>query len=164
MSIAPHHKELAKHLRSLTDSATVSAYRDDNGMRAIDVGTFETQGKFLYSTFGVCDKTLSIPSGCFEFAAFGTLPWLPNAIVSSVYWLEGRSFESWPLVCEDVVRPNAQSTYRHMAYSPSTMSHVLSSGQTIQWLLGLPITDNEISITHDQLLSCIGDTYPKWLL
>ena len=68
---------------------------------------------------------LQLPTGNFELAAYGTNKWLPNAVVSSIYWLRERACSDWPLICEDVVKDNAKSSYRYMAYVPSpfTLQH-----------------------------------------
>ena len=104
-----HHKEIAKFLAEKTDGQpSVHEYRDDNGRRPLPVGCFG----LLYSTIGACDTPQNIPSGCFEFVAFGKSKWLPNAVVSSIYWLKGRTISEWPVVCEDAVKQNVKSKYR----------------------------------------------------
>ncbi|RTR34698.1 hypothetical protein [Shewanella atlantica] len=156
-----HHKEIANFLRENTEGApSVSAYRDNNNSRPIPIGQF---GKDFFSTIGAFDMGLRLPSGNFEFAAVGTNQWLPNSVASSIYWLGGRECSEWPLVCEDVVKHNARSTYRHIAYVPSIFSLKLSTGQVINWLLGVPITDNEIGISEKEALERAQQKYPRWL-
>lgn len=156
-----HHKEIAKFLNDqIAGQPKVHEYRDDYDHRPIPVGCF---GGSFFSSIGVCDTNQDIPNGCYEFAASGKLEWLPNAIVSSIYWLKGRSFTQWPLVCEDVVKQNAKSTYRHMAYIPSPFKLGLSSGQSVQWLLGVPVTDSEIGLSSNAIEQKAKDLYPEWL-
>lgn len=156
-----HHKEIAKFLAEQIDGQpSVHEYRDDNGNRPLPVGCF---GGRFYSTIGSCDTPQNIPPGCFEFAAFGKNQWLPNAIVSSIYWLKGRAIPEWPLVCEDAVKQNVKSKYRHMAFVPSPLKLPLSTGQSIQWLLGVPITDSEVGASKETIEQKVKDLYPGWL-
>ena len=156
-----HHKELANFLKENFDgNPSVAAYRDNNGNRPIPIGQF---GGDFFSTIGVCDMGLSLPAGSFEFAGSGSNEWLPNALASSIYWLTERACDKWPLVCEDVVKDNAKSTYRHMAYVPSPFAFKLSTGQMVKWLLGVTITDTEISISEQAVLEKAQKTYPGWL-
>ncbi|RCU42876.1 hypothetical protein DU002_19165 [Corallincola holothuriorum] len=158
-----HHKEIAQYLRSKFEGVpSVAAYRDENDANPIPIGRFESSTAF-YSTIGCSDKTLSLPSAGFEFAASGELDWLPNAIASSLYWLKGRECSEWPLVCEDVVRCNARSSYRHMAYVPSQHSFSVSTGQTVRWLLGVPISDQEIALSRQAVEEMARKVYPNWL-
>lgn len=145
-----HHKELANFLReTIKGDPSVSVYRDNNDSRPIPIGQF---GKEFFSTIGAFDMELQLPQGNYEFAAIGKNQWLPNAVASSIYWLNERECNDWPLVCEDTVKDNAKSTFRHMAYVPSPFSLKLSNGQIIQWLLGVPVTDNDIGITEQAVL------------
>lgn len=147
MIVPAHYKELARYMRDFFgEPSSIAAYRDNNGKRRIDIGAFGASPKRFYSTIGVCDQKLGIPAGRFELAATGDHEWLPNALASSLYWLRDRTIESWPMVCEDTVRHNAKSTYRHMVFVPSVHSFPISSGDPVQWLLGIPIKDSEISI------------------
>ena len=156
-----HHKEIAVLLRDrVSDDARVTAYRNNQGKNPIPIGQF---GKHFFSTIGVSDKALPIPAGSFEFAAIGKASWLPNAIASSIYWLRDRECDDWPLVCEDVVRHNAKSTYRHMAFVPSDYCHRLSNGSEVRWLLGIPLSDAEIGISKDSLNGKAKKQYPGWL-
>ncbi|WP_444910223.1 hypothetical protein [Microbulbifer sp. TRSA005] len=156
-----HHKEIAVFLKErLQGSASVTAFRDNHGSRPIPIGQF---GGSFFSTIGAFDMQLKLPNGNFELAASGTPEWLPNAVASSIYWLTGRECSEWPLVCEDVVRDNTRSTYRHMAYVPSIFGLTVSSGQTIQWLLGVPLVDRDIGITASQVLERAQKLYPDWL-
>jgi hypothetical protein len=156
-----HHKELANFLKENFDgNPSVAAYRDNNGNRPVPIGQF---GGNFFSTIGVCDMGLSLPAGSFEFAASGSNEWLPNSLASSIYWLTERACDEWPLVCEDVVKDNAKSTYRHMAYVPSPFAFKLSTGQMVKWLLGVPITDTEISISEQAVLEKAKKAYPGWL-
>jgi hypothetical protein len=66
------------------------------------------------------------------------------------------------LVCEDAVKRNAKSTYRHMAFVPSDYKLKVSTGQHIQWLLGIPITDYDISISFEECLERAKSIYPDW--
>ena len=156
-----HHKEIARFLKEqISGQPKIHEYRDDNGHRPVDVGCF---GGSFFSTIGACDTTQNIPSGCFEFAASGNSKWLPNAIVSSIYWLKSRTFSQWPLVCEDAVKQNVKSKYRHMAYIPSPFTLALSSGQNLQWLLGVPVTDLEINLSAGAVEQKARKLYPQWL-
>jgi len=164
MAIPEHHKELARFLKGrFQGSPIVTAYHDDSGTRTVPIGAFESGSSTFYSTIGVCDRTLRLPVGSCEFAVLGSLPWLPNAIASSLFWLEERSAESWPLVCEDTVRPNAKSTYRHMAYAPSSFAYTLTAGREVRWLLGIPITDTDISLGESEFRQRAQALYPSWL-
>ncbi|WMS86583.1 hypothetical protein [Pleionea litopenaei] len=156
-----HHKELANFLKENTEgNPSVTAYRDNNGNRPIPIGQF---GGDFFSTIGAFDMGLSLPEGNFEFAVSGTNEWLPNSLASSIYWLTERTCDEWPLVCEDVVKVNAKSTYRHMAYVPSPFTFKLSTGQMVKWLLGMPITDTEISFSEQAVLDKARKTYSGWL-
>lgn len=158
-----HHKEVARFLRERNPGgATVTAYRDSSGRCPVPIGRFGGPKRLFFSTIGAFDKPKAIPVGEYEFAACGSLPWLPNAVASSIYWLKGREYTEWPLVCEDVVRDNARSTYRHMAYMPSPFRLSLSTGQQIQWLLGAPITDREICLSLDEVKAKVQGIYPEW--
>jgi hypothetical protein len=164
-SVPKHHKEVAAFLLERRGGeGSVIAYRDNSGKRPIAIGSYGSTKALLHSTIGACDLKLKLPAGHYEFAAFGRHEWLPNALASSIYWLRDREVSEWPLVCEDVVRHNVKSPYRHMAYAPSTRSLELSNGKCVQWLLGVPITDTEISITLDEALERITWAYPGWLL
>jgi len=156
-----HHKEIAKFLKDKADgNASVAAYRDNNGERPIPIGQF---GKTFYSTIGAFDMSLQLPAGSFEFAASGPQAWLANAVASSIYWLSERTCTAWPLVCEDVVKHNIESTYRHMIYVPSRFGFSISTGQKVHWLLGVPITDDELQITAEEALSRSKKIHPAWL-
>ncbi|TNC81292.1 MAG: hypothetical protein C9356_09300 [Oleiphilus sp.] len=156
-----HHKEIAKFLAEKTEgNPSVHEYRDNDGNRPVPVGCF---GGSLYSTIGACDTSYNVPNGCFEFAAFGKSKWLPNAIVTSIYWLKDRTFSNWPVVCEDAVKQNAKSKSRHMAFCPSPFKLVVSTGQNVQWLLGVPIPDAEIGSAVEQIEQKAKELYPRWL-
>lgn len=158
--IPNHHKELATFLRKhSTSDFSVNEYIDNNGNRPIPI----SQSRHFFSTIGVCDMILSLPEGNFEFAATGSNLWLPNALVSSIYSLTKHNFIEWPLVCEDAVKVNAVSTYRHMAYVPSDFSLKLSTGQVVKWLMGVPVTDNNITISRQEALEKAQEKYPEWL-
>ena len=164
MAPPAHHKEVANFLREkINGDVKVTAYRDNNDANPIPIGEFGSGNNRLYSTIGAFDMHLNLPTGNFEFASYGELEWLPNVIASSIYWLTERSLNEWPLVCEDVVKNNAKSTYRHMAYIPSTFTLHISTGQKVHWLLGVPITDNEINISTSELLEKAQSIYPEWL-
>src|SRR5690606_20518774 len=144
MSPPATHKRLAGHLRDRVGAdASVVVYRDDYGKRPVVVGTFGADARRLHSTIGIFEETLPVPPGTYELAAFGSDAWLPNALASSIYWLKGRETEAWPLVCENVVRQNARSRFRHMAYAPSRYAHELAPGVVVRWLLGVPISDKD---------------------
>lgn len=165
VTVPAHHKEFVTHLRALVpDHFRATSYRDDYGKRPVMIGEFGPASHRLYSTIGVCDQTLRIPPGRFELATIGKLSWLPNALVSSVYWLKDRSVDEWPMVCEDVVRCNSRSTYRHMAYVPSGHSHGVSSGAPVSWLLGLPISDADIGISFIEASERVAAVFPAWLV
>ena len=158
------HKEVARFLKErIGGVAKVSVFRDANEKRPIPIGQFGSGSGIFYSTIGSFDSPKTLPEGNFEFAAVGSLPWLPNAVASSIYWLSERSCDDWPLVCEDVVRDNAGSIYRHMAYVPSPAVLVLSDGRSIRWLLGVPITDRQIGIARDETFEAAQRCHPDWL-
>ena len=160
-----HHKEVARYLRDVMPGETqVIVYGDNADKCPIPIGRFAAPKSPFYSTIGAFDTPKGIPAGDYEFAACGTQEWLPNAIASSVYWLKGRQIEEWPLVCEDAVRHNTRSPYRHMAYIPSPFKLALSTGQLVQWLLGVPIEDKEICLTFDDVTENVMRQYPEWLL
>jgi hypothetical protein len=162
--VPAHHKEIARHLQERFVGRTeICVYRDDDGKRPVPIAQCGAKNERFYSTIGLCDTGLGIPPGQFEFATLGKLPWLPNALVSSVYWLRDRQVTEWPLVCEDVVRINYKSKYRHMAYIPSSYSFLVSSGAHVQWLLGVPITDSEIDLDMITAKSKVDAVYPEWL-
>lgn len=164
MKPAEHHKEMVSHLRTrAAGHFSAAVYRDDHGHRPVMVAEFGPERSRLYSTVGVCDRRLALPSGRYEFAACGQASWLPNALVSSVYWLSERSVENWPLVCEDVVRHNARSPYRHMAYVPSRARVEVSGGAPIALLLGVPIKDKEITLTLEDATERTMALFPSWL-
>ncbi|WP_417551524.1 hypothetical protein [Marinomonas fungiae] len=156
-----HHKELASFLKDNTEgNPSVTAYRDNNGHRPIPVGQF---GRDFFSTIGAFDMGLFLPAGNFEFAASGPNSWLPNSLASSIYWLAQRNCDAWPLICENVVKDNAKSTYKHMAYVPSPFGLKLSTGQVVNWLLGIPVTDSDINISEQAVLERAQVKYPEWL-
>ncbi|MEM9283753.1 MAG: hypothetical protein AAGA96_18175 [Verrucomicrobiota bacterium] len=158
------HKEVAKYLKGqIGGDVAVSAFRDSNGNRPIPIGQFGSGSDVFYSTIGAFDSPKSLPAGDFEFAAIGSLSWLPDAIASSIYWLSERSCEAWPLVCEDVVRDNVRSNYRHMAFMPSPATFDLSDGRSIRWLLGVPVTDRQIGIEENEVFREAQSHYPAWL-
>ncbi|WP_447894966.1 hypothetical protein [Vreelandella sp. GE22] len=156
-----HHKEIAKFLREkLEGNASVAAYRDNNGERPIPIGQFDES---FYSTIGAFDMSLPLPAGSFEFAAFGSQAWLANSIASSIYWLSERICTEWPLVCEDVVKHNAESKFRHMVYVPSRFGLRISTGQEVNWLLGVPISDDELQISSEKAFRRAKEIHPEWL-
>lgn len=156
-----HHKEIAQFLAEQTEgNPSVHEYKDNDGRRPINVGCF---GGTLFSTIGVSDISHNLPSARFEFAAFGNSDWLPNSLVTSIYWLKERSISNWPLVCEDAVKQNVKSKYRHMAFVPSSYKLALSTGQNVQWLLGVSIPDSEIDSTFKQIEQKAKELYPRWL-
>ena len=166
MTLAPpeHHKEIARFLgRKVDGDAKVTVYRDNRSANPVPIGEFGTGKTKLFSTIGAFDMPLKLPAGNYEFAAYGSLDWLPNAIASSIYWLRERAFSEWPLVCEDAVKQNVKSTYRHMAYVPSVFSLQISTGQEVRWLLGVPITEKELSTPAAKLLEKAESVYPEWL-
>lgn len=159
------HKEIALHLKEHFDGEpNVSAYRDQNGHNPVPIGTFGKKSNPFYSTIGAFEVIKDIPPGNFEFAATGKLQWLPHALASCIYWLKGRKCENWPLICEDVIKSNAKSTYRHLGFVPSKYAFVLQTGERIQWLLGVPITDKEILISSEEIYARVKDTFPEWIL
>ena len=164
LSLPEHRRLIATHLRdSFAGDAQVFTYKDDNGNRPIDIGSFGKSSRF-HSTLGVSDMDLNLPEGSYEFATIGSRDWLANTLASSVYWLRDRDVDSWPLICEDVVRLNAKSIYRHMAYAPSEYRLTLhSQPHTVRWLLGLPIRDKELTIGLEDLLVSIRSKFPAWL-
>lgn len=156
-----HHKEIAKFLKeNLEGSVSISAYRDNNSGRPVPIGEF---GGGFYSTIGALDMALQLPNGSFEFAASGNYSWLPNAVASSIYWLSERICTEWPLVCEDVVKHNAESRFRHMVYVPSRFGLNISTGQKVHWLLGVPISDKDIGITGEEAFRRARKVHPEWL-
>ena len=164
MAIPEHHKELANFLRTQFGGVPkVTAYHDESGKRTTTIGEFQTSSGLFYSTIGECDSIYSIPDGSFEFAVIGSLSWLPNALASAVFWLEERSTSDFPLICEDIIRPNAKSTYRHLAFCPSKYAYTTSAGHTVQWLLGIPIKDSDISLSSDDHFNLAYKLCPAWL-
>lgn len=162
--VPQHHKDIFRHLGAkFPPPADVFTYLNNQNKCPIPIAHYGATGNRFYSTIGVCDMTLPIPAGRFEFAAFGKLSWLPNALASSIYWLKGRRVKDWPLVCEDVVKHNTKSTYRHMAYVPSQYSFSPSAKGAVHWLLGVPITDSEISLDFEEALAKSIKAFPKWL-
>jgi len=158
------YKQLVSHLRErIGGEWSVVAYGDNQERRRTLVGAFGSGKNRFYSTVGVFEKRLPIPQGSFELAAFGNQAWLPNSLASSLYWLEGRNIDAWPLVCEDVVRHNAASRYRHIAYVPSSYKLELAPSQSIQWLLGVPLSDKEIGLTSEEVGARATKIYPNWL-
>ncbi|HHF3233056.1 TPA: hypothetical protein ACPJ2O_004671 [Vibrio diabolicus] len=157
-----HHKEMAVFLRSSFDGeVSVTNYRDNIGNRPIPIGKF---GHF-FSTIGASDMSLNLPKGNFELSVFGSDEWLPNAITSSVYWLQSHSCDDWPLVCEDVVKDNVRhSQYRHMAFIPSDLRLEVSTGNVVCWLVGFPIPERDISISMKEAVKIASELYPSWLL
>lgn len=165
MAIPGHHKEIFKHLLGRFDGeATVHDYRDNAGKHPVAIGAFGPSKSRFYSTIGICDRKLKIPSGRFELAAIGASEWLPNALASSLYWLRERRIENWPMVCEDTVKTNAKSTYRHMAYVPSAYEFVVSKGKPVRWLLGIPLKDAEIGIEIAEVWESVRAKYPTWIV
>lgn len=157
-----HHKELARFLiEKFQGKGAIKNYRNNSGNRPVPVGHF---GKSFFSTIGAFDMGLRLPEGDFEFAACGDIKWLPNSLASSIYWLRDRSCSSWPLVCEDVVKDNAKSIYRHMVYMPSPFGLELSNGSLVHWLLGVPVKDKDINISGQDVLRLAFGQYPEWLL
>lgn len=152
---------MAKFLKEkIVGTANVTTFRDNHNGHPIPIGQF---GETFYSTIGAFDLNLQLPNGLFEFAAFGKLEWLPNAVASSIYWLNDRSCTDWPLFCEDVVKHNARSTYRHMAYVPSPFGYMLSTNQNINWLLGVPITDKQLGLSKAEIMKMAQSIFPSWL-
>jgi hypothetical protein len=163
MLVPDHHKSIAKHLKTkFGEPATVYVFRDNQGKKPVPFGEFGIGKNRFISTIGISDNSYQIPKGHYEFAAKGELLWLPNAVASSIYWLKNRIADDWPLVCEDVVKQNAKSTYRHMVYVPSQYTFQAATGPVIRWLLGAPITDSEISLDFDEASQKIRKLYPSW--
>lgn len=159
------HKLLARHLRDrIEGESRVTVYRDNAGKRPIPIGTFGSGNDRLHSTIGILDQNLPIPPGAYELAAMGSQTWLPQALASSIYWLKGRSIDAWPLICEDVVSDNVRSRYRHMAYIPSSHTLDVGAGVLVRWLLGIPITDQEIGLTQAEVSARAAKIYPPWLM
>jgi hypothetical protein len=67
------------------------------------------------------------------------------------------------MVCENVVRDNAKSTYRHMVYIPSNHFVTVSNGDPVTWLLGFPITDADIGLLLAEARQRAEAIYPKWV-
>lgn len=159
---APHHRELAQYLRDRFDGhATVSAYRDNQDLRPVPIGTFGAGPARFYSTIGLCDRTFAGISGQ-ELATCGVHDWLPNALASAVYWLQDRGTGRRPIVCEDVVRHNARSAYRHLGFVSASFSYTAPSGPRIGWLLGVPLENSLIGVTEEELLAEAKLAYPAW--
>jgi hypothetical protein len=165
--VPQHHKDIYAHmLERFGKPSLVYDYFDNAGKNMIPIGFFGRGKTRIYSTIGICDKKLSIPKGHFEFAACGSLAWLPNAISSSIYYLKGRMVRRWPMICEDAVKHNVRSTYRHMVFVPSTYSHGFKASRAtikVRWLLGMPITDNELQLTQAEATEKARAVYPEWL-
>lgn len=164
MTPPKHHKELAKFLHvKLGGDAKITIFRDNDDGHPIPVGEFGSGKKRLYSTIGAFELNLRLPEGNFEFAACSEFSWLPNVLASSIYWMDKRSFDAWPLICEDVVKHNTRSIYRHIAYVPSVYALTVSTKQKIQWLLGVPISDKEIGLSFEEVWAKARSVYPEWL-
>lgn len=164
MSVPSHHKEIVKHLRDCAPSHFRAVnYGNNSEQLKIIVAEFGNVASPLFSTIGLCDKSLPIPAHRVELAAYGKNSWLPNALASSVFWLEGRNVESWPMVCEDVIKDNTKSTYRHMAYVPSNHFFAVSDGAPVTWLLGFPIKDAEIGLQLPEAQERAMSIFPQWL-
>jgi hypothetical protein len=163
-TVPQHHKDIFRHLRALLPGPdNVFTFADNQNKCLVPVGYYGPARKRFYATIGISDRKLPIPAGRFELAAFGKTAWLPNALASSVYWLKGRRIKEWPLVCEDVVKHNTRSTYRHMAYVPSEYTFTPPGKRKIRWLLGVPITDAEIGLGYGEVLAKVKKLYPKWM-
>lgn len=139
-------------------------YHDEYGHRSLVIGEFGPTKSRFYSTIGISDRRFGIPEGRFEFAVSGALPWLPNALATSVFWLWDRGTDDWPLVCEDAVKTNVRSTYRHMGYLPSAYEYPLSKGAPVRWLLGVPLRESELSFGSEALNERIRKVFPGWLV
>ena len=164
MDIPEHHRQIAKYVAGqFAGKPKVGVYHDDHGKRAVPIGEHGPATHRFYTTIGMCDEEFGLPEGVYEFATVGALAWLPDAIVSSVHWLKGRSFEEWPLVCEDAVRQNVKSTYWHMAYVPSPFTLQLGDGRRVRWLLGTPITDAQRGLGVGELEGTVREAFPAWL-
>jgi hypothetical protein len=162
--VSQHHRELAQFLRDRFDGhATVSAYRDDQDLRPVPIGTFGPGPARFYSTIGMCDRTFAVGSG-YELALCGVHDWLPNALASSVYWLEDRGTDRRPILCEDVVQRNARSAYRHVGFVRAPFVYEAPSGARIRWLLGVPVEGSLAGVTDAGLLAEARKAYPSWLL
>ena len=163
VQIPEHHKNLAKHLRErFGEPASIVVYRDEHGTSPVPIGHFGPPKNCFFSTIGICDMLLGVPKGQYELAASGHLTWLPNAIASSIYWLRDRECQDWPLVCEDVVKHNATSTYRHLGYVPSVYTYQAPLGPAVKWLLGVPLRDSEISLDLKECIQKARRRYPSW--
>lgn len=164
MTVPPHHKQIAIHLREHAGNpAKVIAYHDNEGRNEVAIGSFGSGKATLHSTIGVCDRELNLPLRHTELMAIGDVEWIPNVLASSIYWLKERSFSEWPLVCEDVVKQNAKSTYRHMLFIPAGASPLLSSGFQANWLLGFPLRDSQIQMGIGAATEKAKEMYPAWL-
>jgi hypothetical protein len=161
----PSHKLLAAHLKERFDGeASVALYRDNQGSRPVPIGTFGSGKHCFHSTIGVFQEPLSLPNGPYELSALGSQTWLANALATSLYWIRERSSDSWPLVCEDAVRQNARSTFRHMAFLPSAHAFEVTPGVLVRWLLGVALTDKEIALPAAEVHARVAKKYPAWLV
>ena len=157
------HKEIArKLLECIGGKPKVVIYDDASSGNRVAIGEYGKKNCRVYSTIGLFEKKFSIPSGSFEFALAGPQEWLPLTVVTTLMWLKGRAIKEWPLVCEDVIRPNAKSTYRHIAYIPSDFTFTVSSGKKVRWLAGVPVTDNDISISAEELKKRCRKVFPDF--
>lgn len=157
------HKEIAKKLlERIGGEPKVVMFGDASGGNRVAVGEYGKKNCRVYSTIGLFEKKFGIPSGSFEFALAGPQDWLPLTVVTTLIWLKGRTIKEWPLVCEDVIRPNAKSTYRHIAYIPSDFTFTVSSGKKVRWLIGVPVTDKDISITENEVKNRCKKVFPAF--
>lgn len=163
-TVSDLQKQIAQFLRAKSGEKdfTVFMYRDNAGNNPVPIASAE---KTFYSTVGMSEQTFNTPEHPVEFLTYSTEKWAPNALASSVYWLKDHSCDAWPLVCEDVIADNAKAptNLRHMAYIPA--SWVMDTGnQTIKFLLGVPLTDDETQFTMADVAKRISKTYPDWLI
>lgn len=155
------HREIAKKLlERIGGEPKVVIYDDASGGNRVAIGEYGKKNCRVYSTIGLFEKKSGIPSGSFEFALAGPQEWLPLTVVTTLIWLKRRTIREWPLVCEDVIRPNAGSTYRHIAYIPSDFELTLSTGKRVRWLIGVPVTDKDISITESDVKKRCRKVFP----
>lgn len=168
MTITDLQKQIAQFLRAKSgeEKFTVFMYRDNAGDNPVPIAGAK---KTFFSTVGTHTQSFDLPEQPVEFLTYCNEDWAPNALASSVYWLKERSCDAWPLVCEDVIADNTKkpTDYRHMAFIPAPWvmeTDMTENSQPIKWLMGVPLTDDELQFSMAEVARRISKTYPEWLI
>jgi hypothetical protein len=169
VKVLDHHKELVKQLDAKLDGlVSVFEFHDNAGQNGIPIATFRHGKQHLHLTVGLSDTECGAPPGHYEMALAGHLAWMPNALASSRFWLGKHPQTAWPVVCEDVVRDNAKSVYRHVGFVPSKRALRIKTAPDLSLkrrvMLGIPLRDKEISLTRAELYERASALYPAILL